>query len=353
MKMRCSQPGKNYGFSIVELMVAVTIGLLLMAGAISIFISNKETYEVTEDLSRLQENARFAIGTMARDLRMTGFFGCADNLLAVTNQLTITTAGTLYDVSNPLEGYEQGAAGWAPSNNNENVAAMVADSDGITVRYAEGVGDALGAAMVDASDAVQIAAADTLRQGDIVAVNDCASADIVQVTGCSADANFNCTGSNLLHAASGTPGNGAATLSKVYDTDATVSRMVAARYFVGTGAAGGPSLFRTRFTANAGNSQVITEELVEGVENMQILYGVDTDGDRAPDAYRNAAAVTAGTDWPNVVTVRIGMLVRTVDEYGMDVDTATYAVNGFNFDPVDDRRRRRVFTTTLALRNLQ
>lgn len=86
---------------------------------------------------------------------------------------------------------------------------------------------------------------------------------------------------------------------------------------------------------------------------MQILYGVDTDGDRAPDTYRNATAVTAGADWPNVVTVRIGMLMRTVDEYGADVDNAVRAVNGTNIGPMNDRRLRRVFTTTLALRNLQ
>jgi len=70
MKMHFSQPRINRGLSIVELMVAVTIGLLLMGGAISIFVSNKNTYEITDDLSRLQENARYAIATMARDIRM-------------------------------------------------------------------------------------------------------------------------------------------------------------------------------------------------------------------------------------------------------------------------------------------
>jgi len=58
-------------------------------------------------------------------------------------------------------------------------------------------------------------------------------------------------------------------------------------------------------------------------------------------------------NWANVVTVRVGLLMRTVDEYGPVVDETVYTVNGTAVDPVDDRRRRRVFETTLAMRNLQ
>jgi len=92
-----------------------------------------------------------------------------------------------------------------------------------------------------------------------------------------------------------------------------------------------------------------TQPLIEGVENMQILYGEDTDGDSTVDVYRTATDVTA---WPQVVAVRIGLLLRTIDEIpDADLDTATYNVNGTVIDPVDDRRLRRVFTTTISLRN--
>jgi len=221
---------------------------------------------------------------------------------------------------------------------------MVANSDAITVRYLEGVGSPLTANMTAETGNVQIGATNGLALGDIVAVNDCSSADVLQVTAIP-------SAGTLSHAASGTPGNSVSSLSKVYETDATVSRMGTARYFVGTGAAGGPSLFRTRFSADGGNSVPITEELVEGVESLQILYGVDNvNGDRAPDTYVDAANVP---NWANVVTVRVGLLMRTVDEYGPVVDETVYTVNGTPVDPLNDRRRRRVFETTLAMRNLQ
>jgi len=377
MKMHCSQPGRNSGLSIVELLVAVTIGLLLMTGAISIFMSNKTTYEITDDLSRLQENARYAIATMARDIRMVGFFGCADNALAIANQLTITTAGNLYDVSNAVEGFEQGTTTWVPSASTDNIGGIVADSDAITVRYLEGVGDPLNVIMTAKTDNVVIIGVPGLEQGDIVAVNDCSSADILQVTqitsasGADGVSDTSDDIHTLQHIVGGSPGNSAASLGKEYGTDATVSRMGTARYFVGTGASGEPSLFRTRFFANAGNSTVTTEELVEGVETMQILYGVDNvNGDRAPDTYMDATAVETGTQWPNVVTVRVGLLMRTVDAYGQEKDDTGFLNDRFNVagtvvcrtgdtDPVcdqtylNDRRRRRMFETTLAMRNLQ
>ena len=65
------------GLTLIETMVAITISLILMAGAITLFINNKVTYEVNDNLSRLQENARFAIEFMLDDLRMVGFFGCS------------------------------------------------------------------------------------------------------------------------------------------------------------------------------------------------------------------------------------------------------------------------------------
>lgn len=354
----------------VELLVAVTIGMLLMTGAISIFLSNKHTYEITDDLSRLQENARYAIATMAKDIRMVGFFGCADNALALQNGLSGATGGSLHDTGDAVEGFEQGAVVWAPSGSNAGIGSIVANSDAITVRYLEGVGDPLTANMTAQGDALQINATNDLSQGDIVAVSDCSSADILQVS--TADPN----GGTLAHAAGGTPGNSATTLSKVYQTDATVSRMGAARYYVGSDASGEPSLFRTRLQqdpTDATKRTPVTEQLVDGVESMQILYGVDNvNGDRAPDIYVNAAAVA---NWANVVTVRIGMLMRTVDQYGGEEDIGNFDNADFDnarFDVAgtvvcmttdtdatcdqfyeNDRRRRRVFETTLAMRNLQ
>ena len=74
---RCSGAQLARGFGVIELMVAVAISLLLLAGVVAIFVSSKNSYETNERLSRIQENGRFALNTIMTDLRASGFVGCA------------------------------------------------------------------------------------------------------------------------------------------------------------------------------------------------------------------------------------------------------------------------------------
>ncbi len=92
--------------------------------------------------------------------------------------------------------------------------------------------------------------------------------------------------------------------------------------------------------------------LVEGVEEMQLEYGVDTDDDGSVDQYDPATTVTAAANWPNVIAVRIGILLRTPDQIPkLTPDTSSYSILGQNFVAPGDRRMRRLFTSTVTLRN--
>jgi type IV pilus assembly protein PilW len=122
------------------------------------------------------------------------------------------------------------------------------------------------------------------------------------------------------------------------------------QYFIAMGASGNPALFRKDNNAAA-------VELVDGVENMQILYGKDTDGDKVPNIYlaAGAASLQSAADWSGVVSVRIGILARTVSDKDTDVDTASYDVDGTglnNFTAPGDHHKRRVFQAVVHLRNL-
>lgn len=89
--------------------------------------------------------------------------------------------------------------------------------------------------------------------------------------------------------------------------------------------------------------------MIEGIENMQILYGEDTNEDKNVDTYINAASVS---DWSSVRSVKIGLLVSTVEEIqGMDENSESYKVLGTTVGPANDRKIRRVFTATVGLRN--
>ena len=125
---------------------------------------------------------------------------------------------------------------------------------------------------------------------------------------------------------------------------------------MGVNASGGRSLFRETTQVVGTALAPLREELVDGVDQMQVLYGVDGDDDGAPDAFLTAGAVGLSTlaEWRRVVAVRIALLLSTIDEYGQEVDSNVYTLNDrADIGPFDDRRRRRIFTTTAMVRNLQ
>ncbi|MFT4583851.1 MAG: type IV pilus assembly protein PilW [Gammaproteobacteria bacterium] len=349
---------QQQGFTIVELMVAATLGLLILGGAISMFVSNKRVYTEQDEMGRLQENARFAMDMLIRDIRMAGHTGCGDELDDVMNHVNgAGTATTLYAFT-PIEGSE--AAGtWRPSTSTEEQSDMQTDmpidSDAITLRY---FADTETFSMQPANDAANIeiytSADSEIRRGDIIAISDCASADIVVATTDASTSTPACISTgptdtclDTFEHKTGTiagadPGNATQVLSKNYDSEATILRYVTNRYFIGNDLDGNPVLHRKSGVDNA-------EEMIEGVENMQILYGEDTTGaDQVADIYRDANSVA---DWDDVVSVRVALLMRTVRQYGSDINNDTYNLLGVTINPTDDRRRRRVFTTTVQIRN--
>lgn len=340
------------GFGLIEVMIALTLGLVVTAATMSLLVSSKSHYDIQDDLARLQENARFAVETIIKDVRMAGYYGCLGNVDNVHNQLNMSgTASTDFgfDISNSLEGIEAGAGTWLPST-SALPSNIVAGTDAIAIRYVDPSQINITKLMNTQSADLQISQNSGLAASDIVVVSDCESADMFQIT------NLNNAGSfdNAVHNTGGSqvPGNSNATsphkMSKVYGTDAVINRLVSRAYYIGS-TANGPALFRVAVLNDGSGSAVASEQqLVDGIEDMELTYGEDTSGDGSANAYRSANAVV---NWDQVVSVRIGLLARTVDETGTTVNSTVYSVNGTNSGVANDRRRRRVFTTTVKLRN--
>ncbi len=92
------------------------------------------------------------------------------------------------------------------------------------------------------------------------------------------------------------------------------------------------------------DTQISTDVLTRGVQNMQILYGLN-------NQYVSASTLTTG-DWASVTAVRVAFLVNSVDDTTDFTDTNTYALlNADALGPFNDTQRRRVFTTTSTIRN--
>lgn len=344
MKQHRQSIARHRGFSLVELMVAITIGLIILAAISAVFVSSKRSYSTQDRLARLQENARFAMQFMTRDVRMAGYSGCVKDLPNVNNTLNVGT-NFLFMMNIPLEGIDNAdsSSAWSPSGGGKP-ANMKDGTDAIAIRS----GDPsqitnLASAMESESDALVVSSTTGFSDNNIIMVADCSNADVLQITDVNSPA--------LEHAANAgnTPGNSSANLGKLYDTAAQVMKFYTRVYFVANRADGTPALFL--------NENGDVQELVEGVEDLQVLYGVDTDADGAPNVYLSADGV--GAAWGSVRSVRIGMLVRTPNDKDIDPDIrASYDVNGNTFTvPTDadgnrDRYQRRVFQTTVQVRNL-
>ncbi len=320
------------GFSIVELMVAVTLSMILMAGVLSIFASSKVTYLANEKTARLQENGRMALDMIVRDIRASGYMGCAK---AVPFNTTLNTpTALLWDYSRPMQGFESTGATWSPALTTAVIPAAQAPqngSDAILLRVAqrEGTSQRVTNNLASATDNPQVAA--PVANG-IMMITDCNASTVFQVTGNAPPA--------VQHIAGGAtaagPGNSTNNLSYVYQRDARLIPMQTVVYYVRNN-----SLWRVIGTNTP-------EELVEGVQALQIVYGEDTDADRIVNNYVAANAVT---NWANIVSVSVSLLVRS-EQVGTDIDTQTYNLLGTNVGPFNDRRQRMLFITTAALRNV-
>jgi type IV pilus assembly protein PilW len=352
------------GLSLIELMVAITIGLFLLAGAVTIFINSKRTYNEQQDVSRIQENLRFATETISRDLRMAGYFGCAfaiepptlgsegrfRNHLRTDGTVTASAGGAeLVDVTRgKIEGSES-AGNWLPSNTAANIggAAIVAGTDAITIRHAGGSTWQLPVDSTTTSipfNNVPVNG-EMVVANDLLMISDCGRSELVRV-------NPPTTASTAL--SRDYPHNPG---GQVDDPNFPfVSKATFVRYYIGTDANGERGLFRQFW--NSASSSVTTDvdaggiavPYVAGVENMQITYGIDTDGDNIVNQFVTADNVGAG-NWDRVLSVRVGLLVRSTAANAPETDTIVYAVNDVNVGPMNDQRKRRALTTTVFLRN--
>lgn len=396
MTLPAQRPPRSRGLSLVELMVALVVGLLLMAGAISIFLSNKRTYEITDDLSRLQENARFALETMLRDLRMAGNLGCGQRLGNLRYAFTAPPIlGLLWDLTTNIEGLDDGATAWSPSGRQTadtdagdvriDTVGPLAGTDAITVRYAAGPGLVMTAGGTVSGNTIPVDPSDDA--GDITddgapvqhnilqrAFQETQAAGLPQfavLTHCDGVVLFQVSDvqSAAVVSADTFPDSFVRTASTPLPMYPRVMPLRAARYFVGDGTGNCaddrgnpvPALYRTTPATPA------PEAVVCGVENMQILYGIDTNGDERPDSYVTAgsANLDSADEWGRVISVKLGLLLRTVDEFGTETDGRAYDLfTGQAFDnlgacgaapgcidPPDLRVRRRAFSTTVFLRN--
>ena len=342
------------GVSLVEIMIALVLGLILTAGVAQIYLSSKQTYRLQEAQSRIQENGRYALEFITRDLRLTGYLGCNSG----TNDVTVlaNTPLVALDASAPapatypytdtagrirapvVTGGNDNTGGSftrpAPALWTSPLNTVVIGTDAITVQFAESCnGLTTGAlsttnttGLIDGTNTCGITVGGAATTGTPLVISDCESAHIFRSASVSSQNTSGATATTSL--------------GKTYLAGSEVMLFRSYTYFIRLNPAGQPALYRIDNTSTAG-----AVELVEGIENMQITYGVDLDSDGSSNQYVTANNVA---NWSLVNSVRLVLTVRSVEDNLTSV-TRTYNFNGTN--NVTDRRLVRNFTATVGLRN--
>jgi type IV pilus assembly protein PilW len=318
------------GLTLIELMVALAIGMFLMIGAITVFMQGRTTFRVTESLSRLQENARFALDSLEPDIRMAQHYGLTNVGANIEGRVGTTVPGGVPTTCGNtwVHDFERGVAG---TNN--------------TYSWTCGVSAAAGAAMAN-SDTLVVR---RVSEDPVLAGR---TAGTLYIQSSRSD-------KSQLFVGAALPGSPDPTTSQPY-------RVVVNGYFVSTNNSSGlstatntvPSL-RMKTLIDGGT--IVEREILAGVEDMQVQFGLDTSlpttaGRGSIDRFVNTNdALLANPGFRNderqIMAVRIWLRVRAERPENGFVDGTAYNYAGQNFGPFNDGFRRVVVSKTIFLRN--
>ncbi|MCG6887780.1 MAG: PilW family protein [Proteobacteria bacterium] len=320
-------PRHSRGFSMVELMVAMVITLILMAGVSQIFLSSKQSYVIQDTLGRMQENGRYAMEVLTTDLRRAGYWGGNADINAIEDN---TPAGASNGNKIATDDGSCTSADWARmltysifgrDDNRTNYGCLPSDTthvgDILVVRYAAPW--VVGGITTPNYDNAQYYIRSSLFEGKMFRGQDQAANP---VTGAAVRTAELVSNGYFIHTSTNSDPN------KCTGSDAI------------------PSLYRIGLRSGA----LVSDEIAYGVDQFQVQYGLDTNDDGTVDSYVDAPAASDTTSWGQVIAARVWILVRSECPETGYTNTNTYAIGNLNYTP-SDRYRRQLFTSTVTLRN--
>jgi len=324
----------QHGFSLVELMVAMVLGLIVLGGTISIFSGTMESTKLNQSLTQLQSNARFATQLISNDLRMAGYIGCASN-----------TTGNL-------------VANWAPGKPDNYTAPLAAGAPVVgthvlMVQYALAPGNRLLSSMSGRGSTIELQGDNAdLTQSSLAVISNCNNGELFSV-----GYRGGMAGNTTISPES--------SLSQAYlyneksPEAVRVMPFKTVMYYVGntgrTSASGDEidSLYMQTFPYDLDDNPPI--EIVEGVEQLQLNMGVRVDG-----GYEFHAPDSATLDFSDVDMVQVGLLLTTRDRFAESAVNRPYYLadtlvsvegSGAAVTYPDDNRIRMAYNLSVNVRN--
>ena len=341
---------RQRGFTLVELMIAATIGLALVAGMTAMFVSNRSAQSEIDKANRQIENGRFSVQMLSDDLRNAAYYGEFDpTVLALPTAMPDPCSTALADLRTALPVYVQGQ-----DNAANGVLSCVQDvlpgTDIVVVRHASTCTTDLASCEINSAGAPYFQAS---LCNNLSELGSGSSADFYAVDAVPA---------NLTrHQRDCTATAGSGTLAALRYLQIHI-------YYVAqndTPGDGIPTLKRVEIGNTGGTLTTVAVPLVEGVENLQMEYGLDTNKDGSPDVYTANPSTYSGcaaddcaiVNWTSVVSAKINLLARSTVKSAGYTDTKSYVL-GARADGSanviqarNDQYKRHVFQASVLLSN--
>ncbi len=353
---------KQAGYSLIELMLALALGLLVIAGIVNLFVGNNQTYSVLNGQSRLQENARFAFDFISRATRTAGYLGCAPEPQNIVRGLRGDWANVPeFNITRMVEGHDGNPGGsFSPSLNslpggvagntingaNGIATGNVADGTDVLVLRSLRNPRRLAATLQPGGSPVVAAPGGVtdLTTSDVAFVGDCEQGALFRVTNVAingSEATLGATsaanGGNFENRAQVDSPTGLvpftlSVLNRAYGREALLGTIETSVFFIAPSASAN-NRGTTPMALWQKQGDLPPMELVAGVNDMQILYGIDTTND-------GQANVNRYLDFDQVPNVEQIVALRI-----------TLAVDSVDVVPTTNAALQRTYTKTLLLRN--
>lgn len=401
---------KMQGLSLIEILIALAIGSLLVLGLVEVFAASRTAYQLSTGLARVQENGRFAMDYLQRDLRMAGHLGCVNDqarfLPANTSGTRLALASTFlpagssdfslsdnealrFDIG--IRGHEANNTGTNDAVNLTTVPALAGaatawapavDADMFNRMNAPGAGQPIaGSDVVElrflVPNGVQMTSFDPAASPVTLAFNDpdgrltegAEAPSLFGIADCMNAAVFQATtrtATGMTIAASGMNESTLTGNEAFVGGQARIHRAESLVYYIGRNAQNIPSLYRMRYSVAPGTAllQSPREELVEGIESLQLQYGQDNRTNPLETPTGNigrgvlASGVLPAADpvnaWRRVGLVQIGLVARSTEPAAATQRAAAVtqlSALGVVMTPPNDTLYRAVYEDTVALRN--
>lgn len=336
---------KQRGLSLIELMIALVLAALLLLGVLQIFDSNRATMQTQTAFARLQESGRFAMDLLAKEIRIADYWGCAPDAGSIRNHLDTSDPDYSSDVLDGLG--TNGVLG----TDNVSAGTMIGGVEvkaGTDILYLRGADDACGGTgrMVPSTTAAALMVSQDcdVQIGQTILLSNCQSGELMTITNVQNGSGGNSGKRTVVHntgsLANGFIENATKNLQREYGADARILMPYERIYFVATGSDGGFSLYVNEDRGGA-------QEVIPGIDNLQILAGRDSNNDDVVDLWSSMSQVA--NDMEQVLALKVELVAVSDNRVNADDVTLT-DIDGTDTTYTDGRLRK-VYLSSAKIRN--